>query len=291
MADSKISDMTAAGTLTGDELVPIVQGGANKKVTVATLLAAAGAGSAGSLPISAQTGAHTLEAADVGKVVRVAAATSANVEVPTNASVALAVGTLIPVRQAGAGQVIAIPAAGVTLNLPTGKSNKTAYQGAELVLHKVATDEWDVLGQLSDGNASWLGHRYWRIVVSALNAGNGGFVTIRELELLVGTTDQTTGLGTSATQTGNGAAGSASAAVDNDTGTEAGSAWTGSYTWSIDLGAARPIEALTLTGSADSFAPRDFTIEYADASTGPWTVAKTVTNQTGWAMDKRTFTL
>lgn len=39
MADTKISDLTAAGTITGTELVPVVQGGATKKAPVSALLA------------------------------------------------------------------------------------------------------------------------------------------------------------------------------------------------------------------------------------------------------------
>jgi len=39
MADEKISAMPTAGILDGTELVPIVQGGVNTKVTVAVLLA------------------------------------------------------------------------------------------------------------------------------------------------------------------------------------------------------------------------------------------------------------
>jgi hypothetical protein len=65
--------------------------------------------------------------------------------VPPNSSVAFAVGTVIPVRQYGAGQTTVTPGAGVTIR-NRGAALKLAGQYAEGSLHKRATDEWVLTG-------------------------------------------------------------------------------------------------------------------------------------------------
>lgn len=85
--------------------------------------------------------ADTFVAADAGAWVRSTGADAANQTVPTNAFVAFPVGTILTLRQGGAGAVT-LSGSGVTLNgdLTTAGPNKT------IQLVKVATDTWDVTG-------------------------------------------------------------------------------------------------------------------------------------------------
>lgn len=92
-----------------------------------------------------QTAAYTLVLADRGKVVEINSASALALTVPTNATVAFPVGSIITVRQYGVGQVTLTPSAGVTLNSRAG-ALKSAGQYAELMLTKRATDEWIVAG-------------------------------------------------------------------------------------------------------------------------------------------------
>jgi len=67
------------------------------------------------------------------------------ITIPTNSSVAFSIGTVLHVHQGAAGQVT-FSHSGVTLNTPETK--KTRKQGANVMLVKVATDEWDLTGDL-----------------------------------------------------------------------------------------------------------------------------------------------
>lgn len=141
MADTKISDLTAASALTGTELVPVVQGAATVRTTAGALTL---------LPVRTVTGtADTLVLADHSKVVRTTGSSAVAVTIPTNASVALAVGSVVTLRQAGSGALTITAAGGVTLNTPTGHTAGARAQGSTLAIHKVATDEWDLTGDLA----------------------------------------------------------------------------------------------------------------------------------------------
>lgn len=135
MADVKISALPAASALTGDELIPLVQGG----VTMQGALRAVQR-----IPVNTQTGtAYTLVAADAGRVVRCNNASAIALTLPTGV---FAVGDVVLVRQVGAGQVTA---AGGTINLPTSATAKTRTQGSVISLHYVATNTWDASGDLA----------------------------------------------------------------------------------------------------------------------------------------------
>jgi len=84
----------------------------------------------------------TLVLADDGKYLRYTNAAAVTATVPPNASVAFPTGTVITMRQAGAGQVTLSAGAGVTLN----GNLKTAEQHASIQIMKVDTDVWDVTG-------------------------------------------------------------------------------------------------------------------------------------------------
>ena len=84
----------------------------------------------------------TLVLTDDGKYLRYTNAAAVTATVPPNASVAFITGTVITMRQAGAGQVTLAAGAGVTLN----GDLKTAAQHASIQIIKVDADVWDVIG-------------------------------------------------------------------------------------------------------------------------------------------------
>ena len=100
------------------------------------------------LEINAQTGTtYTLVLSDRGGLVTLANASPITLTVPTNASVAFAVGTQIGLLQTGAGQVTIAGASGVTVT-SFGSLTKLAGNGALAVLVKTGTNTWYLMGQL-----------------------------------------------------------------------------------------------------------------------------------------------
>jgi hypothetical protein len=134
MADTKISAMTAATSLTGAELIPIVQGGANKSIT-ASLFAAP-------TQKNTQTASYVLALTDAtNTLVEMNVGSANNVTVPTNVSVAFPIGTQIPIAQYGAGLTSIVASGGVTVNTSSG-SLSSPGQYSMMVLEKRAADEW-----------------------------------------------------------------------------------------------------------------------------------------------------
>lgn len=96
-----------------------------------------------------QTGAsYTLALTNRGQTVVMNRGTAQTLTIPTNASVAFDVGTVINVIQKGAGTVTISGDTGVTVNGVSGGSGdiQTQYQGVSLF--KDATDEWIVSGDI-----------------------------------------------------------------------------------------------------------------------------------------------
>ena len=91
---------------------------------------------------TARTSAYTLDLTDLGRVVPVDSASAATVTVPTNASVAFPIGSVVYVYNLGAGAVTLAGSAGVTLRGNSG----TMAQYKEVSLRKRATDEWVITG-------------------------------------------------------------------------------------------------------------------------------------------------
>lgn len=143
MADIKISALAANGTIDGSELVPIVQSSATKKVAARDL------GKIGYQDIQTVSGASkTFAITDLGAWIRFTSASAVAVTIPTNASVAFPIGTCLNGIQAAAGQ-LTFGGTGVTINFPTGYGLKTRAQGSSWGLVKVATDTWDLVGDLT----------------------------------------------------------------------------------------------------------------------------------------------
>jgi hypothetical protein len=94
------------------------------------------------------SGAYTLVASDLGKLVEVNSATSVTVTIPTD-SVAFTEGDRIDILQTGAGQVTLAPDAGVTLNSDTGK-RKLLSQWAACTVIKRGANSWVAIGNLTE---------------------------------------------------------------------------------------------------------------------------------------------
>jgi hypothetical protein len=133
-----LGDVDTAGGSTGDVLTQQGDG--------SFALQAPATVDTSTVAVSAQTGTYTLVLADAGKVVRVDSATAADVTVPPNSSVAFTVGTVVNVRAVGAGQVTVVAGSGVTVN--TAETLVLSGQWSEVSLHKVGTDEWDLVGDV-----------------------------------------------------------------------------------------------------------------------------------------------
>lgn len=100
--------------------------------------------------VNAQTGtAYTLQLTDRGQTVTMDNASANTVTIPTNASVAFGVGSVITVVQKGAGVTTIAGDAGVTVNGVSAGSGaiNNQYQGVSLM--KVATDTWIASGDIA----------------------------------------------------------------------------------------------------------------------------------------------
>ena len=98
------------------------------------------------LVINTQAGSYTLALVDSQAYVRMTSATGVNLTVPPNSTVAFPVGTVIQVRQAGAGKVTVVAGGGVSVL--TAETLLLRKQGSTASLIKVATDTWDLVGDL-----------------------------------------------------------------------------------------------------------------------------------------------
>lgn len=90
---------------------------------------------------------YTLALSDLGKMISMVNASAQTLTVPPDSSVNFAIGTQIPVRQGGAGQITFSPGAGVTLR-SRGSVFRTAGIYAYATLIKIAANTWDVTGDI-----------------------------------------------------------------------------------------------------------------------------------------------
>lgn len=94
-----------------------------------------------------QTGTtYTLVLADSIKYLRMDNAAAITLTVPPNADVAIPAGSTCHVRQVGTGQVTVAAGAGVTILTP--ETLKLRKAGSIVSLTKVATDTWEIYGDL-----------------------------------------------------------------------------------------------------------------------------------------------
>jgi len=101
------------------------------------------------LSINAQTTTtYTFALTDIGKWVELNNSSAITATIPTNASVAFPIGTLLNFIQTGTGQVSITGSVGVTLNADTSKF-KLKGQWAAGSLVKRASDTWVLFGNIS----------------------------------------------------------------------------------------------------------------------------------------------
>jgi hypothetical protein len=98
--------------------------------------------------IQQKTASYTLSAlTERDNLIEVSSSSATTLTIPTNATLALPVGTSIDILQTNTGQVTIAGAAGVTVNGTPGLKLRTQWSSATLL--KRATDTWVVMGDLS----------------------------------------------------------------------------------------------------------------------------------------------
>jgi hypothetical protein len=98
--------------------------------------------------LNAQSASYTLAITDAGQLVGISNASANTLTVPPNSSVPFAIGTMILVRQVGAGTTTVTAGAGVTIH-SRGALVALAGQYAYATLVKVASDTWDLTGDIA----------------------------------------------------------------------------------------------------------------------------------------------
>jgi len=149
-----VGDMIIGGTAGAEARLPI--GSASQVLTVtAGLPAWAAPASTGAPPaVNPQTGTtYTLALTDAPAassnqgIVTMNNGSANTLMIPTNASVAFPLGTIVSVIQLGAGQTTIAAAGGVTLNNPSSATARAQY--STLLLQKVATNTWILGGDMT----------------------------------------------------------------------------------------------------------------------------------------------
>lgn len=97
--------------------------------------------------VNPQTDDYTLVLGDAGKIVTLSNADPKTLTVPTNASVAFVIPTIIHLAQIGAGQYTVAAAGGVTVNGTPTLKFRAQHSGATLI--KIATNTWQLFGDLA----------------------------------------------------------------------------------------------------------------------------------------------
>lgn len=106
-------------------------------------------GDNGLVGVNTQSGTtYTLASADSGLVVRTTNSAEVTITVPVNTSDAIPIGATIAIRQAGSGQIVLVADSDVIINVPDGSDAASARGGSTIMLHKIASDEWDLTGDL-----------------------------------------------------------------------------------------------------------------------------------------------
>lgn len=97
--------------------------------------------------VNAQTGtSYTLALTDEGDIITMNNASANTLTIPTNASVALPVGTVVSIIQLGVGVTTVDAATGVTLNGVSGGAADLSAQHGAVSLVKIGADAWNLAG-------------------------------------------------------------------------------------------------------------------------------------------------
>ena len=140
---------------TGSGTTDFLNVGTNGYTLVADSGAATGLAYSAGIPVvlNAQTATYTVVLGDAFKLVTMSVGSANDFQIPTNASVAFPIGTVINVIQIGAGQTtIKAVTSGTTTISSTGASAiapklRAQYSAASCI--KVATDTWYVVGDIA----------------------------------------------------------------------------------------------------------------------------------------------
>ena len=97
--------------------------------------------------LNIQVVSYTAVLGDANNIVEMNVAGANNFTVPTNASVAFAIGATLTVIQFGAGQTTLLAAGGVTIQTPSSLTARVQYSTVCVI--KVATDTWIAAGDLT----------------------------------------------------------------------------------------------------------------------------------------------
>ena len=100
------------------------------------------------IEINEQTDSYTLVLTDAGKIVDMNKSTANTLTVPANESVAFPTGTVVFIRQKGAGKTTIAPDEDVTINNQYGLVLTAQHAGASLL--KVDTNTWVAFGSLEE---------------------------------------------------------------------------------------------------------------------------------------------
>ncbi|MBS3648874.1 hypothetical protein KEU06_09670 [Pseudaminobacter sp. 19-2017] len=98
------------------------------------------------LTVTTKTANYTLALPDASGYVRMNVVATNTLTVPPNSVVAFPIGTAIPIRQIGAGQTTVVAGTGVVVNTSETLKLRKQHSGATLI--KVATDVWDLVGDV-----------------------------------------------------------------------------------------------------------------------------------------------
>jgi hypothetical protein len=98
--------------------------------------------------VNAQTASYTLVLADAGRAIEVNSTAAATVTIPTEASVAFPVGTIIEIAQLNTGSVTVAGAGGVTL-LSADSALTLRARYSTMTIRKRGTNSWLVAGDLA----------------------------------------------------------------------------------------------------------------------------------------------
>lgn len=136
-----------ASVVNNADKIPIQQGGVHKVATAAQVRGSGG------VNVTSQTGTtYTLALGDAGGYSQLNNASAITVTIPTNASVAFPVGTVIALEQTGAGAMTVAAAGGVTLNYyspSSAGSCVSAGKSAVIQLVKTGTNAWTASGGIA----------------------------------------------------------------------------------------------------------------------------------------------
>lgn len=99
-----------------------------------------------SVLINNQTASYQLATTDAGQFVRMNVASANNLTVAPDATVNFPTGTIVTIRQVGAGTTTVVAGAGVTISTPSTLILRA--QNSTIQLVKVAANTWDLAGDV-----------------------------------------------------------------------------------------------------------------------------------------------